>query len=131
MILGYDALYALKFIEDAYKFMIRHRRIFKEKCLKDKLFGYKSIYTLNQYFQHFLGACLDADSIVDINTSYFNLSYIGQSVVHLKFHCDLPTVFTDLSFISAPSKSPKLEDYGDTVKKDLEWYIRNEFSRPE
>ena len=50
LILGYDSLYTLKFIEDAYKFMIKHRRAFKEKFVYDKLFSYKYIYALNQNF---------------------------------------------------------------------------------
>ena len=131
MIIGHDSLYALKFMEDAYKFIVKYRRTFKEKFSKDSLFGYKFAHALNQHFQRFLSACLDADSIADIDASFFDLSCIGQSVLHLKFSCELPSLFATSSSSDSSSKSSKTVDSLTETKKDSNRHIRNEFTRPE
>ena len=77
------------------------------KFSKDPSFRYKFIYALDQHFQRFLAACSDANSIIDINKSYFDLSYIIQSVIHLKFYCDLPAMFLTQDDKSTPALSTK------------------------
>ena len=126
LILGFDSLYALKFMEDGYKFMIKHRRAFKEKFARDKLFRYKFIYALNEHFQWFLEAYVNATSIEDVNNLFFDLLHIGQSVIHLKFSCNLPYIFLDSTSVDLPSKSS--DNKNTSVQKDSERYIKNDFS---
>ena len=118
-------------MEDACKFMVKHRRSFKEKFSRDNLFGYRYMHALNQHFQRFLEACTNSDSIGDVDNSFFDMSHISQSVIHLKFSCDLPSFFTESSTSIQDSKKSKGSDSSPSPKKDSERYEKNESAKPE
>ena len=47
-----------------------------------------------KHLQQFLAKCLESDSIADIDPSFFDMSYVAQSVIHLRFYIDLPQSFS-------------------------------------
>lgn len=73
--------------------MKHNKRYLKSKFDNDKLFGYRFMCLLEQCLQRFLAKCLEADSIAEVDPSFFHVSNISQSAIHLRFYCDFPQSF--------------------------------------
>ena len=114
--------------------MTKHKRLFRDQFDVDPLFGYKFMHALDQHFQRFLSECMDAISIADVDPSFFDMSYIVSSVVHLRFQCTLPPLFSDSTASCVTPKShakgTKKND-GKTDKDDQSRVAVNDLACPE
>ena len=104
-ILSYNAIYTLQFYNQILKAIEKQSKLCKAKFLQDSLFRLRFVCTLDIHFQQFLAECIDSSIIKQVDSSYYDLSYISRSIQHLQFSCNLPASLSTRVPLITPTKS--------------------------